>query len=566
MITIHNSIKLTSTNYLSWKTQVEAILIGYDLQKFIDGSHPAPPPTITANNVISINPAYQTWLRQDKLLFGALVGTLSPSLIPLITQFKTSYEAWQVLANTYARPSRGQIKQLKDHLKNNTKGSQSITDYMQSIKIRADELATLGKPLDHEDLIEKVLEGLDENYQSIIDSVNGRDSTISFVELHEKLINKELSLLNKTSPSPLPTSAHPTNVPSTPWSAINQTPRLPGFTSIPTQDITRSSPSNTRDNRSPVNPFLGPCQWCSTQGHVVFRCPLFRKQFSHVQPPPRPNNSSQYRPPSPRKAQANVATTYPSNTTWLLDSGASHHVTTDISNLALHSPYDGIDEIMISDGSRLPISHTGSISLTTPSHSFSISNVLCVPTMKHNLISISQFCKSNNTSIEFLPSSFHVKDLRTGAILLQGRTKDGVYEWSLSTTQSHLIAFFSVKTTLSEWHHRLVLDVFSILGFPHTLPTNSSLAHLLAYLSGIPPLKVPISVLTHLLLVYTSRHVCFVESVFPFATSQNSLSRATPSTVSEWCSMTVPVVTIPSSNADSVPPQNLPAPTAPSQP
>ncbi|KAE8677983.1 hypothetical protein F3Y22_tig00111463pilonHSYRG00129 [Hibiscus syriacus] len=137
------------------------------------------------------------------------------------------------------------------------------------------------------------------------------------------------------------------------------TPRLPGFTSIPTQDITRSSPSNTRDNRSPARTFLGFCQWCSTQGHVVSRCPFFRQQFLNAQPPPHPNNSSQYRPLSPRQSQAKVATTHPSNTTWLHDSSASHHVTTDLNNLSLHGPYDGIDEIMIGDGSGLPISHTG---------------------------------------------------------------------------------------------------------------------------------------------------------------------------------------------------------------
>ncbi|RVW24920.1 Retrovirus-related Pol polyprotein from transposon RE1 [Vitis vinifera] len=146
-----------------------------------------------------------------------------------------SEQSLENIGHTYARPSRGHIKQLKDHIKNITKGSQSITDYMQSIKTRADELAALGKPLDQEDLIEKVLEGLDENYQSIIDAVNGCDSTISFDELHEKLINKELSLRNKISPSPLPASAHATNVRFTPWSVTNRTPRLPGSTSAPTQ-------------------------------------------------------------------------------------------------------------------------------------------------------------------------------------------------------------------------------------------------------------------------------------------------------------------------------------------
>ncbi|KZV23162.1 hypothetical protein F511_05001 [Dorcoceras hygrometricum] len=107
LVTIHNSIKLTSTNYLSWKTQIESILIGYDLYKFIDGSYPSPPATITTNDTVSANPAYQTWLRQDKLLFGALVGTISINLVPLITHSTTSHDAWLTLANTYARPSRG---------------------------------------------------------------------------------------------------------------------------------------------------------------------------------------------------------------------------------------------------------------------------------------------------------------------------------------------------------------------------------------------------------------------------------------------------------------------------
>ncbi|RVW14812.1 Retrovirus-related Pol polyprotein from transposon RE1 [Vitis vinifera] len=546
---------------------MEAILIGYDLQKFIDGSHPAPPTTITTNNVVSTNPAYQTWLRQDKLLFGAL-----------------------------------------------------------SIKTRADELAALGKPLDQEDLIEKVLEGLDENYQSIIDAVNGRDSTISFDELHEKLINKELSLRNKISPSPLPASAHATNVCFTPWSVTNRTPRLPRSTSAPTQGIIRNSPTNTRDNRSPARPFLGRCQWCSTQGHVVSRCPLFRQQFPQVQPPSRPGNSSQSRPPAPWQAQANVTTTIPPNTTWLLDSGASHHVTTDLHNLALHSPFDGTDEIMIGDDSGLPISHTGSTSLTTPSHSFTLSNVLCVPTMKRNLISISQFCKSNNTSIEFLPSSFHVKDLHTGAILLQGRTKDALSSFLTINGVSHLTSppHTPEHNGYSERRHRHIVETglsllthasmplsywpfafstavylinrlptptlnhispyfklfgtfpnysklrsFGCLCYPwlrpytsHKLESRSSSCVFVGY---SPTQSAYLCLDTSTARLYTSRHVRFVESIFLFVTSHTSLPRATSSTISEWCSITLPVVATPSVNVGSAPPSSLLTPTAPSQ-
>ena len=80
--------------------------------------------------------------------------------------------------------------------------------------------------------------------------------------------------------------------------------------------------------------------------------------------------------------------------------------------------------------------------------------------MKKNLISISQFCTSNNVSIEFLPSTFLVKELHTGATLLQGQTKDGVYEWP---TSSPLLALSTIKTTTIDWHHRLGHPAFPIL-------------------------------------------------------------------------------------------------------
>ena len=164
---------------------MEAILIGCDLQKFIDGFYPAPIAMITTNNEINQNVEYQTWIRQDKLLFGALVGTFSPSLIPLITQSQTSCEAWQTLANTYFRPFCGHIKQIKEQLKQISKGSQSISEYMQANKTWANELDALDKPLDHEDLIEKILEGLGDDYQPIVNAVNGRATPMLFDELHE---------------------------------------------------------------------------------------------------------------------------------------------------------------------------------------------------------------------------------------------------------------------------------------------------------------------------------------------------------------------------------------------
>ena len=82
-----------------------------------------------------------------------------------------SCEAWTTLANTYARPSWDHIKQIKGQLKQATKASQTITKYMWFIKTRVDKLTLLSKPMDDEDLIEKILDELDCEYKSIIDTV-----------------------------------------------------------------------------------------------------------------------------------------------------------------------------------------------------------------------------------------------------------------------------------------------------------------------------------------------------------------------------------------------------------
>nr|DAD43405.1 TPA_asm: hypothetical protein HUJ06_001635 [Nelumbo nucifera] len=141
--------------------QIQSLLQGYDLHHFIDGSQPIPLPTITVNGVSTPNPAHTTWKHQDRLIFSALL-------------------AWTTLDTTYATPSCGHIKQLKEQLKRCTKGSKSINEYMQAIKTRSDELALLGKPLDDEDLIDRVLEGLGDEYKSITDVVNAHETPISF--------------------------------------------------------------------------------------------------------------------------------------------------------------------------------------------------------------------------------------------------------------------------------------------------------------------------------------------------------------------------------------------------
>ncbi|RVW59734.1 Retrovirus-related Pol polyprotein from transposon RE1 [Vitis vinifera] len=427
-------LKLTSSNYLSWKIQFETLFIGYDLLGYIDGSKPCPPKTLTTNNVDTLNPAYTLWIRQDQLILNALIGSLSPTIISFIARANTSREAWTILANTYAKPSRGRIKQVKNLLKNPSKGTMTVTDFLHSLRARTDELAILGAPMEEEDLTEKILDGLGDEYKELVRVVQAHDTSISFDELHEKLLSFEAYLLaNTKSEVNLPITANPTNRnnPMNTNSRLNKTNtnwrpnhsnssgntgwRPPAtFHTRPPMATHSGTPSRT--NRPPPRPYQGFCQICGIQGYTAKRCPSFQLvpvQSSTTSATPPANFATPWQPRA--YYAANTATNNPS---WLLDSGASHHVTTDLNNLSLHAPYTGSDDVMIGDGTGLLISHTGSASLPSSTTRFTLNDVLY--------------------------------DLHTGAILLTGNTKDGVYEWSTAQlASSPILAFSHVKTTSS---------------------------------------------------------------------------------------------------------------------
>ena len=136
------------------------------------------------------------------------------------------------------------------------------------------------------------------------------------------------------------------------------------------------------------------------------------------------------------------------NNGWILDSGASHHITHDLNQLHLSTPYSGVDQLVVVDGTALPISHTGNSSLQTPTQTLHLSDILHVPSIAQNLLSVSKLCNTNLISIEFFSDQFLVKDLKSGTTLIKGINKNGLYHIPAQLTPHAFIT-----TTTPPWHH-----------------------------------------------------------------------------------------------------------------
>ena len=345
-----------------------------------------------------------------------MLGAITSSIQPVVSRATTTAEVWHTLASTYAKPSRAHIKQVRNQMKLWTKGTHTIDEYFQGFTVRIDQLAILGKPLDLEDQIEFILEGLPEEYKQIVDQVEGRDTPPSLTELHERLLNHEIKLLSAAPPSHLPVSANVAY--NTNNNNSRNTPRHNNskqYNNINQQSNWNDSNQrqhNRSGNRQPC-PYLGRCQICSTQGHSARRCPQL--QFMQHNASPFPATATM--PWQPR-ANAAMVSPYSANN-WLLDSGATHHITNDLNNLALHQPCQGGDGVLIGDGSPLAFSHTGSTLLSSPTRSLTLDKILCVPDIQKNLISVYRLCNANQVSVEFFPASFQVKDLSTGALFFK---------------------------------------------------------------------------------------------------------------------------------------------------
>jgi len=91
-----------------------------------------------------------------------------------------------------------------------------------------------------------------------------------------------------------------------------------------------------------------------------------------------------------------------SESNWHPDTGATHHLTNNMANLNLRSEdYTGIDQVLVGNGASLHISQIGSSILTPLKTPFVLKQLLIVPKIQKNLISVQQFCSDNVVYFEY---------------------------------------------------------------------------------------------------------------------------------------------------------------------
>jgi len=194
------------------------------------------------------------------------------------------------------------------------------------------------------------------------------------------------------------------------------------------------------------------CQVCNKAGHIALDCyQRFNTSFQRDSPP------------NPHAFMASPQA-LADQTCWYPDSG---HITSDLANLNLKTEeYTGSDQLRVGNGTGLSFHHIGNAQLSTPTLPFTLYNVLHVPHITKNLLSVHYFTKATNTYFEFHPFHFLMKDRATGKTLLRGRSDRGLYSFPsfpAFNNSPQPAAMVGERTSVSGWHSRLGHPAFRVL-------------------------------------------------------------------------------------------------------
>jgi hypothetical protein len=146
------------------------------------------------------------------------------------------------------------------------------------------------------------------------------------------------------------------------------------------------------------------------------------------------------------------------DTNWYPDTGATHHMTSELNNLTMRDNYRGHNKVHTASVQGIDIAHVGHSIISNHDQNFHLRNILHVPNASKNLLFVHCFTHDNRVFLEFHPFYFLIKDHVTRKKIHIGGCVGGLYPLIsslVSPSQSQKHAFIAAKLSHAKWHSRL---------------------------------------------------------------------------------------------------------------
>jgi hypothetical protein len=322
------------------------------------------------------NPKYEEWLTSGQQVFSFILASVSKEILARIATATTAAQAWEKLEVQFTSQTRLCAITTRMALATSRKGSLSVAEYLAKMQGLANDMAAAGKALDDEDLVQYIMYGLDEDYDSVVNSVLARPIPITVSELAAQIISFEARIdlrSNDGSDSSVNFSKH---------SRVGFG-RGPGGRGrgrggrSPAQCRGDQNMRQCSGGRGSSNDNRPQCQVCRRYGHTADMCW---------------HRFDEYFVPDSRHIVAIATNSYTVDNDWYTDSGATDHITSELDKLAIRDKYNDTEKVRTASGAGMEISHTSNSFIHTSTHTLELCNVLHVPKATKKSHVHSPFC------------------------------------------------------------------------------------------------------------------------------------------------------------------------------
>jgi len=426
------------SNYNNWKFRMEVLLEEIGLKAHVD-SRVLDDEIRQGETTEAYEQRMANLKKKDTKCKSQIIQRIADSHLEYAKDKSTAFEIWLELKNVFER--RGIASQLllrkKILLMKFKPSTESLSSHFLKFESLIREFKSTGANMEETDIVCHLLLTMPSEYDVVVtalETLSKESLTLSFVK--NRLLDEESKRKGSNK------------------STKNETPNSIAFTSS-TSD---NKKSNTKDtgNKSKFN---YRCHHCGIVGHRRSDCRKLKQQLEGNRYCKKEKRASVATDTDETKAVSfSAVSNYKKNknsTTWILDSGASEHMTKDENNLRNVKLLSKPIKICIAKaGTTLIANKVGTIFCTTMVNGkeiqVTINDVLYVPGLEFNLLSVSKL-EANGLTVIFAHGKGRI--LKGTRVLAETQRCHRVYEL-LVYNQTEIVNVAHGKEDAKVWHER----------------------------------------------------------------------------------------------------------------
>ena len=419
-------IPLNGKNFPTWKVQCKMALMREALWSIVSGTETAP----------TEREAEIKFVRRRDRALATIVLSLDPSLLYLLgTDPEDPAVVWKKLEDQFQKKTWANKLALRRKLYTlRLKDGESVQGHIKAILEIFDSLAAVGDAVSEEDRVVHLLASLPESFSVLVTALEANAEVPRMETVTERLLHEEMKLKERR---PAEQERHST------------------------QEKAMTSHSRKKGPK---------CHHCGRFGHIKRNCWELKAKTDGDQKDGKGSKHKAYKAQVKQREHSDESdessvlvvshalsvSSIEAQDSWVIDSGATSHMCNDEKLFVELCSLDEPQEVTLGDGHTVEATGVGVVALemTTTKRS-NLQDVLYVPDLSFNLLSVSKAAKSGKT-VEFSEAGCEIVDVnrkliatgtRVGSLYYLNCRKNGQRMNAAAEKESR-------DTKESIWHRR----------------------------------------------------------------------------------------------------------------